>query len=191
MPAKKATLRVDLRLPRALSAEVDELAKLAGVSPTSVLKIATAHSLRLMARTPTPAQQAANTSTHGARYVVQADDTVLDTSTELTWARTLTQDGEAARMTHAAAEKACAALGDGWRLPTRAELLTLVDDTKHDPAIDNATFPDTRSSWYWTSTPAAWNPSAYAWIVVFNYGAASNYHRLDGAFVRAVRSPGQ
>jgi hypothetical protein len=31
-----------------------------------------------------------------------------------------------------------------WRLPTRVELLTLVDDTKWNPAIDTEKFPDCR-----------------------------------------------
>lgn len=113
---------------------------------------------------------------------------VLDTATGLIWARTLTQNGSPKRLTHADASEAVKALGEGWRLPTRAELLTLVDDTRHDPAIDIAAFPDTQSGWYWTSTPAAWNPSSDAWIVSFNYGNASTYHRANVAFARAVRS---
>ncbi len=113
---------------------------------------------------------------------------VLDTSTGLIWARTLAQGGAAKRLDHAAAIEAVKDLGEGWRLPTRAELLTLVDDTRHEPAIDVAAFPDTQSGWYWTSTPAAWNPSADAWVVVFDYGSAHTLNRSYDAFVRAVRS---
>src|SRR5690606_23302948 len=61
---------------------------------------------------------------------------VLDTSTGLIWASTLIQNGEAKRVDYKQATAAVAELGEGWRMPTRAELLTLVDDTRHEPAID-------------------------------------------------------
>ncbi len=112
---------------------------------------------------------------------------VRDTSTGLIWARTLTQGGAAKRLDHEEATKAVTGLGDGWRLPTRAELLTLVDETRHEPAIETSAFPDTQSSWYWTSTPAAWNPSSVAWFVSFGYGDADADYRFNEAFVRAVR----
>jgi hypothetical protein len=85
------------------------------------------------------------------------------------------------------ASKACAALDRGFRLPSRAELLTLVDDTKHDPCIDTEYFRDVKSSWYWTSTPAAWSAGC-AWIVTFGDGGAGGPHRDGLGFVRAVRS---
>jgi hypothetical protein len=75
-----------------------------------------------------------------------------------------------------------------WRLPTRVELLTLVDDTKFRPAIDTNFFPGTESDWHWTATPAAWSPSDCAWLVGFSYGGASANHRSSAACVRAVRS---
>ena len=103
----------------------------------------------------------------------------------LEWSPTLC-NGE--RVTYAAAEKACASLGEGWRLPTRMELESILDLTRHEPAIDTTRFPDTKSGAYWTSTPCAWS-SGCAWIVDFGYGVADYYHRgVSGAFVRAVRS---
>jgi hypothetical protein len=113
---------------------------------------------------------------------------VLDNRTGLIWARTLIQHGSPKRLDHAAASEAVKELGEGWRLPTRAELLTLVDDTRHDPAIDTEAFPDTPSDWFWTSTPAAWNPSSVAWFVYFDLGLAHAGLRGLDAFVRAVRS---
>jgi hypothetical protein len=74
-----------------------------------------------------------------------------------------------------------------WRLPTRVELLTLVDDTKWNPAIDTEKFADCKSDWYWTSTPAANSPTDYAWFVYFYYGNANWNHHDNHAFVRAVR----
>lgn len=116
-----------------------------------------------------------------------AIDALRNTKPEpaLEWSKTLCA-GE--RVNHAKAIETCTSLGEGWRLPTRAELLSLVDDTRYDPAIDSTRFPDTESAAYWTSTPFASDPS-FAWIVDFYDGYASYYHRNGSyAFVRAVRS---
>ena len=97
------------------------------------------------------------------------------------------------RMTWAQAEAACKALLLGghtdWRLPTRAELLTLVDDTRHDPAIDPEAFPSTPSAYFWTSTAWAKTPSEYAWFVDFSYGHSLLDSRDNLSRVRAVRGP--
>ena len=119
----------------------------------------------------------------GADLILEAN--ALEAAPALEWSTTLCN---AERVNHAAAEKACAALGEGWRLPTRVELLSLVDDTRSDPAIDTARFPDTKSGAYWTSTVHA-SVSSCAWFVDFLDGGAYNYRRdYDNAFVRAVRA---
>lgn len=41
----------------------------------------------------------------------------------------------------------------GWRLPTRRELLSIVNNDKSNPAIDTTYFPNTQSSGYWSSDP--------------------------------------
>ena len=102
----------------------------------------------------------------------------------LEWSTTLCE-GKA--VDYATAEKACAALGDGWRLPSRMELESILDLTRHDPAVDTARFPDTKSTWYWTGTPCAWS-SGSAWVVHFLNGYAYNYDRSNRACVRAVRA---
>jgi len=109
---------------------------------------------------------------------------VADAPAKLEWGKTLC-DGKS--VDYDAAEKACAALGEGWRLPTRMELESILDLTRHDPAVDTTKFPDTKSAWYWTSTPCAWGSSC-AWIVSFYAGNANSYHRANDACVRAVRS---
>jgi hypothetical protein len=135
------------------------------------------------------AAQVAIAADTNPRFVVHGDGTVTDTRTGLMWTQATVGKK---RLTHADAEKACAKLKTAdhrdWRLPTLEELESLRDVTRHDPAIDIAVFPDTKSNWYWTSTPAAWSPSSSAWIVYFNYGYAHHYHRYSDAFVRAVRS---
>ncbi|HJS35397.1 MAG TPA: DUF1566 domain-containing protein [Pseudoxanthomonas sp.] len=104
----------------------------------------------------------------------------------LEWSDTLC-GGE--RVNHAAAVKACADLGADWRLPTDHELLSIVDRSRYNPAIDTDKFPDTKSGAYWTSTLHA-SDSSYAWVVNFYNGYANAYCHRDGnnAFVRAVRS---
>jgi hypothetical protein len=58
-----------------------------------------------------------------------------------------------------------------WRLPTREELRSIVDYSRYSPAIDIAWFPNTPSSWYWSSSPSAYYTDL-AWIVYFVNGLA-------------------
>ncbi len=105
--------------------------------------------------------------------------------TALKWSNTLCAGKN---VTQADAEKACAALGEGWRLPTRPELESIIDLSHSSPAIDTTRFPDTKNDWYWTSTPCAWS-SDRAWCVDFVSGFVCSAHRNGaGACVRAVRS---
>jgi hypothetical protein len=81
-----------------------------------------------------------------------------------------------------------------WRLPTVEELFLLADRSRKEPAIDTELFPDTKSDWYWTSSPAAWSPASFAWIVSFYDGDAGSALLDYECFVRPVRSlaaPGQ
>jgi hypothetical protein len=79
---------------------------------------------------------------------------------------------------------------DDWRLPTRTELAALVDDTRHEPAIDTSLFPHVKPRWHWTSTPAAWSSSA-AWGVFFDDGGVSYGRRSLSGFALAVRRASQ
>ena len=69
------------------------------------------------------------------------DATVTDMGTGLTWQRRL----DPQLRNHADALSYCnelAAAGGGWRLPSVKELLTIVDETRVNPASDPAVFPD-------------------------------------------------
>ena len=111
---------------------------------------------------------------------------------QLEWSATLA-DGERVDFedAEAAIAKLNASLPAGeaqWRMPSRRELESIQDLTKHDPCVDLERYPDTKSGWYWSATPCAWS-SDYAWCVSFYYGDSGDSHRDDdNAFVRAVRA---
>ncbi|MEX2964769.1 DUF1566 domain-containing protein [Microbulbifer sp. TYP-18] len=105
-------------------------------------------------------------------------------SIQLEWSETLLDGHD---VTYEAAEQAIAELGEGWRMPTRKELESLVDTSRYNPAIDTEKFPDTKSDFYWTSTPCAWNDAA-VWVVAFYCGIVDVNRRSHYACVRAVRT---
>ncbi len=73
-----------------------------------------------------------------------------------------------------------------WRLPTQAELLTLVHAGNQKPSIDTGFFPNTASVPYWSSTTYARIPG-HAWGVHFGYGAAHAESKSVPNAVRLVR----
>ncbi|HEL4101115.1 TPA: DUF1566 domain-containing protein, partial [Stenotrophomonas maltophilia] len=107
---------------------------------------------------------------------------VIDHATGLMWEMKSIGDSDGDPMSQADCDKACRELRllghDDWRLPTRSELASLVDDTRHEPAIDTSLFPGVLPRWHWTSTPCAWS-SASAWLVHFGYGHVSYSPRYD------------
>lgn len=86
-----------------------------------------------------------------SQYDVTAE-TVFDKVTELTWQRVLSQ-----KVNRREAVDYCATLqlaGPAhWRVPTRIELLSIVDIGRFNPAINSESFGDTPSERFWTSTP--------------------------------------
>ena len=76
-----------------------------------------------------------------------------------------------------------------WRVPTREELLSIVDTSvatcdRSTPCID-AIFGPTQASEYWSSTEVSPN---VAWIVIFSSGNLMFGTKSDRALVRAVRN---
>lgn len=128
------------------------------------------------------------TQTEQASPAPFATVTITTPATTLEWSPTLL-DGR--RVDYKTAVEAVAALGEGWRMPTRAELVSLVDDTRLGPAINTDLFPDTKSTWYWTGTPCKWDEESgeesARWVVVFYGGLVGNDGVNSGACVRAVR----
>ena len=75
------------------------------------------------------------------------------------------------------AKKACADLGDGWRLPTKDELNILY---KNKDKIGGFV-----SNFYWSSTEYG---NYGAWVQDCNDGIQLNYYKYNSIYVRAVRA---
>jgi hypothetical protein len=77
-----------------------------------------------------------------------------------------------------------------WRLPSSKELNTLVDSNGTRPTINTAYFPNTQSSFYWSSTTDKRNDGI---MVDFGNGPGFDYSldnfspRFNSYYVRAVR----
>jgi hypothetical protein len=76
-----------------------------------------------------------------------------------------------------------------WRLPSRVELLSIVDLTHSQPSINQTAFPKTPSDWFWTSSVDAENPTTAAWYVYFYFGYPKTYAMSNQFRVRCVRAP--
>lgn len=106
------------------------------------------------------------------------ETTVLDTKTGLEWAREVLGP-----MHWKVAMDAAQAKGDGWRLPTIEELITLINFSRCEPASE---FPGQPSVWFWSSSSYALNASS-AWSVNFGYGNVDNNGKTYSYCARCVR----
>jgi hypothetical protein len=114
--------------------------------------------------------------------------TVCDKTTLLEWER----KSLAQLRTWDDAKAYCDSLSLGgatdWRLPTRIELLSLVDHSRANPAIDPVVFPSTPDDGFWTSTImfGVFNePNAY--YVEVSFGSGVPYTKTEPLHVRCVR----
>ncbi|HEX6242199.1 MAG TPA: DUF1566 domain-containing protein [Polyangiales bacterium] len=132
---------------------------------------------------PPAVKSAANPQTFGVR----AAGIVVDTITKLEWQ----QKSDEVRRTRADAEAYCEELSlnkGGFRLPSRIELLSLVDFTRSNPSLDASAFPSAPVGPYWSSSRYA-GDSGWGWLVNFEFG--TNFARRGSedteALVRCVR----
>ncbi len=119
------------------------------------------------------------------RFVVLSGGLVRDTLTNLVWQ----QQASSTTVTWANAKTYCSSSGSSFRLPTVRELSSLVDfGVSSGPAIDQAAFPGTPATIFWTSSKysdTAW--PGYAWYVDFSDGSSYS-DMVDVSYrVRCVR----
>ena len=117
---------------------------------------------------------------------ISDQNVVLDNNTGLMWQQTIPTGS----YKWADADSYCNSLSyagySDWRLPTPQELLTIVDNSRYNPAIDTTYFPNTPSSYFWSSSTYVYSTD-YAWRVGFDYGYVHNDDKTSTHYVRCVR----
>jgi|GEM_PF-2202367 len=133
-------------------------------------------------------------STPTKRFTINADNTITDIRTGLTWKRCLEgstggqcEQGKAKLFSWQQALQQ-AASQSGWRLPNIKELASIVELKCYNPAINLAIFPALSNEGVWSSSPNASGPySTTAWYVYFYNGYSFNsYDRSSSLYVRLV-----
>jgi len=117
-------------------------------------------------------------------YTDNGDGTVTDKNTGFMWQ----QQDDGTMRTWDAANSYCASIGTGWRLPTKRELMSIVDYSipYPGPTINTTYFLNTNANYYWSSTTYAYYPG-YAWSVDFSHGIVnSDYNKSASMYVRCV-----
>ena len=115
-------------------------------------------------------------------YTDNGNGTITDNVTGLIWQK---QDDNTAK-TWDDAKTYCSNLSlggqTGWRLPTRIELISLVDYGAYQPAVNATYFPNV-SLYYWSSTTLALY-TVQAWFVDF-YDGSTFYITKTAAYASA------
>ena len=112
---------------------------------------------------------------------------VRDNVTGLIWSTETISNVTLSAATTAAATYNRCGYNSNWRVPTRRELLSIVHYGTDSPAVDTNYFPNTISSWYWTSEVYAPIP-AYVRLVGFHNGYSGGDYPTASYYVRLVRS---
>lgn len=122
-----------------------------------------------------------------ASYTDNHDGTITDNITGLIWQGTV--DAAAAWLSHEQADAYCQDQGGGWRLPTRLEMVSLIDFTvaMPGPTINQTYFPNTPSEPFWTGS--SFNGAGTWWEVYFISGLT--YPVGGKTQIRCVRQPVQ
>lgn len=132
-----------------------------------------------------------------AAFTDNGDGTVSDSSTGLVWQQCSNGQsgagcatGTASTFSWSSALTTCNSLslaGRSWRLPSANELMSLVDFTANNPAINLTYFPNSISDNYWTSTTLPTTP-ANARHVFFTEGMLHNLVKTSPRYLRCVAS---
>ena len=132
-------------------------------------------------------------------FIDNGDGTITDTRTNLnwdkcSWGQTLDstlgcagaaslQEGEEAKTVAMMANRQWWRGHSDWRIPNISELYSLQQvDPNNRVIIDNIAFPNTPSTWFWTSTACASDPSA-SWGIYFHQG---NLGYIGGGYTSCI-----
>ncbi|MDP9151316.1 MAG: DUF1566 domain-containing protein [Myxococcota bacterium] len=129
---------------------------------------------------------------HRASYTDVGNGTVRDNVTGLLWEKMASTPA----LAWPAAKTYCAGLtlaGRTWHLPTRIELISIMDYAKSGVKLDTSAFPGAPGAFHWTSS--AWVVSQIAskpqdaWAINLSDGFVSNSYAQTGVLsVRCVSS---
>jgi hypothetical protein len=135
-----------------------------------------------------PAATVSDAGTDGG--AASSVETVTDNWTGLTWQRSVASPGQynaPGGTWGSVAASYCTGLAGGFRLPTLKELLSLVDPTEYQPAIDSNAFPNTPSDNYFRSSTSVYS-STDTYFVGFSEGQTGSVSVSDGSgYVRCVK----
>ena len=124
-----------------------------------------------------------------ASYDTSTAGVVLDKITGLVWQASVSPSA----YTWNGAKAYCASLVlagfSDFRMPSRIELISIVDYTiaKPGPVIDAVAFPNTPNTLFWTASPVALYGTTRAWYVEFDNGFAFTESTNAEYNVRCVR----
>jgi len=118
---------------------------------------------------------------------IRSGDIVVDSISLLEWQDNATPVKKSWKDAIDYCENLSLSGNNDWRLPNINELLSIVDDSKYNPAINSA-FLNFTSSRYWSSTAFIYY-SFTAWYVNFNYGSSDSYsNKTNEFYIRCVRA---
>jgi len=134
----------------------------------------------------------ANNKVRFIAKTISGDAVVIDRATGLMWGA----DGNAAGCWNGCKDNFAAALGyansltfagfNDWRVPNIKELLSIVDYSHYDPAIDANFFPNTFIQSYWSST-ASPEASTTKFTIDFAVGDILAISQSEEFRLRSVR----
>ncbi|WP_233078325.1 DUF1566 domain-containing protein [Rheinheimera soli] len=133
-------------------------------------------------------------------FQLNTDGTVLDTTTKLMWSRCLvgqSWDSSSRSCTGTAqqldwpealteSKRSTLAGFSTWRLPNAKEVLTLIERSCVDPAINLTAFPASNSENMWTGTTVVNEPDR-AWAIAMYSGKNNTKEKIVRLYVRLVR----
>ena len=141
-------------------------------------------------------------STPTSQFRVDREQTVSDKKTNLMWQRCLHGQrynnghcqGDAETLTWQESLDSTKTVEHAgytdWRLPSREEIVSIVEKRCKMPAINLTAFPDTPSGWQWTSSYIGFHPALHntAWAITFRAGNVNKYMKIRKLPIRLVRT---